>query len=75
MKRLISRTLLWLMIAAALGMMAFGPRPPSNGQLGRIHIQYWEKWTGLEAQQMKQVVDAFNDTVGREKISGSTTSP
>jgi ABC-type glycerol-3-phosphate transport system substrate-binding protein len=66
-KRLISRTLLCLLIAAAVGMMAFGPRPPSTGAPDRLHIQYWDKWTGLEAQQMKQVVDAFNDTVGKEK--------
>ncbi|HEY1921472.1 MAG TPA: hypothetical protein VGG44_01805, partial [Tepidisphaeraceae bacterium] len=34
---------------------------------GRIRIQYWDKWTGLEGQQMQNVVDAFNETVGKEK--------
>jgi multiple sugar transport system substrate-binding protein len=32
-----------------------------------VVIRYWEKWTGLEADQMKQIVDDFNATVGREK--------
>lgn len=55
------------MVASALATLVFGPRPqPTSGQ-GRIHVQYWEKWTGLEAQQAQEVVDAFNNTVGKEK--------
>ena len=30
-------------------------------------VQYWEKWTGTEADQMKQIVDDFNNSVGKEK--------
>lgn len=34
---------------------------------GRIVLQYWEKWTGKEAEQMKEIVTDFNRTVGAEK--------
>jgi len=30
-------------------------------------VDYWEKWTGTEAAQMQQIVDDFNNSVGREK--------
>jgi|GEM_PF-361084 ABC-type glycerol-3-phosphate transport system substrate-binding protein len=55
------------MVAGAAAMLAFGPRPKMNAPEGRIRIQYWDKWTGLEAQQMKEIVDAFNNTAGKEK--------
>src|SRR5215212_3109234 len=32
-----------------------------------VKVQYWEKWTGDEAAQMRQIVDQFNSTIGREK--------
>lgn len=32
----------------------------------RVHITYWEKWTGAEAAAMQQTVDAFN--ASQEKI-------
>ncbi len=43
------------------------PAPIYSAPPGRVHIVYWEKWTGLEGQQAKQMVDAFNTTVGAEK--------
>jgi ABC-type glycerol-3-phosphate transport system substrate-binding protein len=66
-KRFLSKALIALMIASAAAMLAFGPRPKMTAPEGRVRIQYWEKWTGLEADQMKEVVDAFNNTVGQEK--------
>jgi ABC-type glycerol-3-phosphate transport system substrate-binding protein len=27
---------------------------------GKVHVTYWEKWTGAEAEAMQTVVDAFN---------------
>jgi ABC-type glycerol-3-phosphate transport system substrate-binding protein len=27
---------------------------------GKVHITYWEKWTGAEAEAMQKVVDQFN---------------
>ncbi len=67
MKRLISKSLVAMMIAAGLAILFFGPRPISTAPPGRIHVQYWEKWTGLEGEQMKDIVDEFNRTVGAEK--------
>ncbi|MBC8105314.1 MAG: extracellular solute-binding protein [Anaerolineae bacterium] len=34
---------------------------------GSVVITYWEKWSGREADQMREIVDAFNGTVGKEK--------
>ena len=48
-------------------MLAFGPRPVMNAPQGVTRILYWEKWTGLEGQQMQAIVDEFNKTVGKEK--------
>ena len=67
MKRLIWKVTLTLMVAGALAIILFGPRPGSGAASGRVHILYWEKWTGLEGQQMQQIVDDFNNTVGKEK--------
>jgi ABC-type glycerol-3-phosphate transport system substrate-binding protein len=35
-------------------------RPPAVPQDGRVHIRYWEKWTGFEEDAMRKVVDLFN---------------
>ena len=67
MKRLLSKALIALMIASAAAMLAFGPRSRFVAPAGRVRIQYWEKWTGLEGEQMKEIVDEFNDTVGKDK--------
>ncbi len=32
----------------------------SKASDGRVHISYWEKWTGFEADAMRAVVDEFN---------------
>jgi ABC-type glycerol-3-phosphate transport system substrate-binding protein len=55
------------MVAAAVAIVIFGPRPHASSARERVHVLYWEKWTGLEAQQAQEVVDAFNNTVGKEK--------
>ncbi|HEY0074823.1 MAG TPA: ABC transporter substrate-binding protein [Abditibacteriaceae bacterium] len=34
---------------------------------GRVLVTYWEKWTGKEADQMQEIVNDFNKTVGKEK--------
>jgi ABC-type glycerol-3-phosphate transport system substrate-binding protein len=66
-KRVVGQIVLLVMAASALALLAFGPRPTHIAPENRVQIEYWEKWTGLEGQQMKQIVDAFNDTVGKEK--------
>jgi ABC-type glycerol-3-phosphate transport system substrate-binding protein len=34
---------------------------------GRTVIRYWSYWTGREADQMQQIIDVFNTTVGKER--------
>ncbi len=36
-----------------------GCRPPADG---KVHIRYWEKWTGAEGAAMQEVVDRFNES-------------
>src|SRR5207248_7919005 len=62
------RTLLiGLLLATAAGILAFGPRGEARAPTGFTKIQYWEKWTGEEARQMKIIVDDFNNSVGKDK--------
>lgn len=58
-----------LLLAAAGAVLAFGSRQDPRGRApgGFTRIQYWEKWTGEEARQMRQIVDEFNNTVGQQK--------
>jgi ABC-type glycerol-3-phosphate transport system substrate-binding protein len=56
-----------ILIAGAAAILLFGPRPNMDAPPERVRIQYWDKWTGLEGEQMKEIVDKFNDTVGKDK--------
>jgi len=53
------------MAAAGLGYAVFGPRRARAVPPGRVVLDYWEKWTGQEAQAMRRVVDAFNASQDR----------
>lgn len=49
-----------------LFLWAYWPRPaPADG---RLHIRYWEKWTGFEEDAMRSVVEAFNRTQNRIQV-------
>lgn len=48
------------MAAGALGFAVFGPRGKKEATGGRIVLDYWEKWTGIEGKAMMKVVDDFN---------------
>ena len=39
-----------------------GCAPPAEG---RVHLRYWEKWSGAEAAAMQRVVDQFNGSQDR----------
>jgi multiple sugar transport system substrate-binding protein len=41
---------------------------------GRVHIAYWEKWTGFESDAMHKVVDAFNRSQNRIFVDMLTIS-
>src|SRR5215208_3513579 len=56
-----------LLLAAAGAVLAFGSRSEKRAPAEFVRIQYWEKWTGEEGRQMRQIVDWFNETVGKEK--------
>jgi multiple sugar transport system substrate-binding protein len=51
----------------AVGLLLFGPRANTDRPKDRVVVSYWEKWTGNEAEQMKEIVRDFNESVGREK--------
>lgn len=65
--RLLSRFILALLLLAAALILALGPRGTPAAPPGSVIVTYWEKWSGHEAAQMQQIVDSFNETVGREK--------
>src|SRR5690348_13749732 len=73
--RLLSRTILALLLASAAALLIFGPRPDPHLRYrdgspvtpGVTRISYWEKWGGNEGRQMNEIVDDFNNTVGRQK--------
>ena len=66
-KRILWQAFLVLFVGGILAMLAFGPRPLSAIPPGRVRITYWEKWNGLEGQQAQDIVDLFNNTVGKDK--------
>ena len=51
-----------LAVAVLLATMYVGfvRHPGRAADDGRVHIRYWEKWTGVEAEAMRRVVDTFN---------------
>jgi ABC-type glycerol-3-phosphate transport system substrate-binding protein len=51
---------LWIVVTPA-------PTGLSRAAKGDTIIQYWEKWTGVEQQGIQQIVDDFNNSVGKEK--------
>lgn len=65
--RWIARTILLAMVGAGALLLALGPRPQEKVPQGRTVIHYWEKWSGLDAEPMRAVVEDFNNTVGKEK--------
>jgi multiple sugar transport system substrate-binding protein len=59
-----------LLVGVGLYILIFGPRaeegiPPDRR--GDTIVEYWEKWVGPEGQAMQQIVDDFNNTVGKQK--------
>lgn len=63
------RGLLFMVIFGlpAGGLLLFGPRGRPEIPPQRVVIRYWEKWTGVEGQAIRRLVDRFNETVGWER--------
>jgi ABC-type glycerol-3-phosphate transport system substrate-binding protein len=56
------------MAAGALWIVLSTPKAPvPKDRENDTIVQYWEKWTGVEEISMQQIVDEFNNTVGKEK--------
>jgi ABC-type glycerol-3-phosphate transport system substrate-binding protein len=55
------------LIIAGGSLLAFGPRGGEEVPKDCVVVDYWEKWTGEEEAAMRQIVNDFNSTVGREK--------
>ena len=61
------KNFVWLLFGVmGLIFVVIGARPP-HAPKDRVIVSYWEKWTGEEAEQMQQIVDDFNNRVGKEK--------
>ena len=63
----LQKSILAVLAAMALYVLLFGGRRQDALHEGRVVVNYWEKWTGKEAEQMMQIVDDFNRTVGQDK--------
>jgi multiple sugar transport system substrate-binding protein len=55
------------LVLGSLLLLAFGPRAEDQFPKDRVIVDYWEHWSGFEEAAMRQIVDAFNSTVGRDK--------
>jgi ABC-type glycerol-3-phosphate transport system substrate-binding protein len=49
-------------VASAFALEAIDAPAPSDG---RVHVLYWEKWTGFEFTGIKAIVDDFNASQNR----------
>lgn len=68
--KLLSRIVSAVLVLCALGILVFGPRANQSipaDRRGDVVVEYWEKWVGPESAAMQQIVDDFNNTVGRQK--------
>ena len=57
-----------LLVVPAAALLFFGPRPGGDLPPNCVVVDYWEKWTGNEEEQMRKIVDAFNNTVGMRHV-------
>lgn len=64
---LFKRLIFALLLVIAAGFLVFGahhgPAIPNDA----VVVEYWEKWVGAEADQMRIIVDDFNRSVGSQK--------
>jgi len=63
-----------LLLAPLLLILAGCASEDAPSQDGRVHITYWEKWTGFEGDAMRATVDAFNHSQSRIWVDLLTVS-
>ena len=60
--------ILALLFLIAAGFLFFGARRTAENSPANVTVvEYWEKWVGTEADQMRLIVDDFNRTVGADQ--------
>jgi multiple sugar transport system substrate-binding protein len=64
---LLKRFILALLFVIAAGFLLFGTRRTQTIPANVTVVEYWEKWVGTEADQMRLIVDDFNRTVGADR--------
>jgi ABC-type glycerol-3-phosphate transport system substrate-binding protein len=58
----------FFVLALAGGIfLILGSREKQDAPQDFVIVEYWEKWVGTEAAQMQQIVDDFNNTVGKDR--------
>ena len=60
--------LLWLPALLCVGLAAGCARSDQLTADGRVVVNYWEKWSGFEADAMQAVVDDFNRSQTRIEV-------
>ncbi|MEO6003820.1 MAG: ABC transporter substrate-binding protein [Opitutus sp.] len=63
------RTLVFALVLSATASAASGDRS------GRVVINYWEKWSGFEAEAMQAIIDDFNRSQERIEVRMLSISP
>jgi multiple sugar transport system substrate-binding protein len=63
----VRRVSLALLLLIGAAFLVSGSGSANDAPAGFVVVEYWEKWAGREADQMQQIVDDFNNSVGREK--------
>lgn len=64
----------WIFLALCLVLSGLGIQDSSGAEDGRVHVKYWDKWTGFEADAMRGVVDDFNASQDRIFVEYSSVS-
>jgi multiple sugar transport system substrate-binding protein len=64
---IVKRSVIAVMLLSGATLLAFGPRPNDKLPADSVIVEYWEKWGGAEEEAMRQIVDDFNATIGRQK--------
>ena len=64
---LFKRLIFALLLFIAGWFLIFGAHRETAIPKDAVVVEYWEKWVGTEADQMRQIVDDFNRTTGAQK--------
>jgi multiple sugar transport system substrate-binding protein len=64
---LFKRSIFAFMLLGAGWFLLFGARRETAIPKNSVVVEYWEKWVGTEADQMRIIVDDFNRTIGADK--------